>query len=74
MGAEAPPPDAKALVAAPKGAKDAPAIAAPKTDDTNASLAAGGLITTLEDRPSRLVTFGKPPDCIGTAKRVRFTR
>ncbi|MBK6461467.1 MAG: DUF481 domain-containing protein [Myxococcales bacterium] len=59
MGAEAPPPDAKALVAAPKGAKDAPAIAPPKPDETNANLAAGGLITTGNSKTVALTLNGQ---------------
>ncbi len=46
MGAEAPPPDAKALVTGPGKPKDAPTIAKPSLDETNASLSSGGLITT----------------------------
>ena len=59
MGAEAPPPDAKALVAAPKGAKDAPTIAAPTSDETRASLAAGGLITTGNSKTVALTLNGQ---------------
>lgn len=59
MGAEAPPADAKALVATPKGAKDAPAIVAPKADETNASLAAGGLITTGNSKTVALTLNGQ---------------
>jgi hypothetical protein len=59
MGAEAPPPDAKALVATPKGAKDAPAIAAPTTDETHANLAAGGLITTGNSKTVALTLNGQ---------------
>src|SRR5580704_17115089 len=42
----APPPDEKALVAAPTAPGDAPTIAKPSTDGTTATLSAGGQLAT----------------------------
>ncbi len=58
MGAEAPPADGKALVGGVK-TKDALTIAAPKTDETNANLAAGGLITTGNSKTVALTLNGQ---------------
>ncbi len=58
IGAAAPPPDAKALVAGPKGPADAPKIEAPKTDETNVNVSAGGLITTGNSKTVALTMNG----------------
>lgn len=59
IGAAAPPADAKALVAGPKGPSDAPAIAKPSSDETNAALSAGGLITTGNSKTTALTLNGQ---------------
>lgn len=59
IGAAAPPPDAKALVAGPKGPSDAPAIVKPSSDETNAALSAGGLITTGNSKTTALTLNGQ---------------
>ncbi len=58
IGAEAPPPDAKALVAGPGKPKDAPDIVKPSVDETNASLSSGGLITTGNSKTVALTLNG----------------
>lgn len=59
IGAAAPPADAKALVAGPKGPNDAPAIPKPTSDETNVNLSAGGLITTGNSKTLALTLNGQ---------------
>lgn len=59
FGAAAPPADAKALVAGPKGPGDAPKIAKPSSDETNVNLSSGGLITTGNSKTLALTLNGQ---------------
>jgi len=54
----APPPDAEALAAGPKGPADAPTIDKPKNDSTNVTLSAGGLLTSGNSRTVALTVNG----------------
>lgn len=59
IGAAAPPPDAKALVAGPKGPGDAPKLEKPSSDNTNMNLSAGGLVTTGNSKTVALTLNGQ---------------
>ncbi len=59
IGAAAPPPDAKALVAGPKGPGDAPKLEKPSSDTTNMNLSAGGLVTTGNSKTVALTLNGQ---------------
>lgn len=54
----APPPDAEALAAGPKGPGDAPTIEKPKNDVTAVTLSAGGLLTSGNSRTVALTLNG----------------
>ena len=54
----APPPDAEALAAGPKGPADAPTIDKPKNDSTSVTLSAGGLLTSGNSRTVALTLNG----------------
>ena len=54
----APPADAKALAAGPKGPADAPVIGKPSPDGTTATLSAGGMQTTGNSRTLALTGSG----------------
>lgn len=54
----APPPEAEALAAGPKGPGDAPTIEKPKNDSTSVTLSAGGLLTSGNSRTVALTLNG----------------
>jgi putative salt-induced outer membrane protein len=61
----APPPDAKALAAGPKGPSDEPKIGAHADDGTTATLSAGGMLVTGNSRTMALTGTGAMESRIG---------